>query len=418
VRRRGSRREIPQPTARDAAQESSAAAEILRRPVAPALMAIMKKAALLLAPVLLGVATACAYPGCVERRDACGVYWYDSGAHTSWIPPGWIDGAELSANFTDESELVASPTDYRHLDFTAPRLLSMDPSEVWVAENRPRRCGWQIRCEGGQAAVLRFTAMNTEADVDFVSLSSQSVHTDSRNWSSPLVGVTREITHISGATVPAGVQFGASGGVLWVVFTSDGSVNGYGSFAAEYWCAAPDSVSCTDPAAVNYSPVATADDGSCMADLTVAPQTLMLTGSLRNPNEVYYFRLQPDLLNNRPHYQCARHNGTTSSSSSSSSGSCRWTNDVSVTLREVEVYCRASRFLTLPSCAWCSSYLRASATNRACARRERTQLTALACTSTGAMTTPRIAAAGFLTATSMRPQGITLLWIRRRSSCR
>jgi hypothetical protein len=68
----------------------------------------------------------------------------------------------------------------------------------------------------------------------------------------------------------------------------------------------------------------------------------------------------------------------TSSSSSSSSGSCRWTNDVSVTLREVGMYCRASRSLTLPSRSWCSSCLRASATNRACARRDRTQLTALA----------------------------------------
>ena len=30
---------------------------------------------------------------------------------------------------------------------------------------------------------------------------------------------------------------------------------------------------CMDPTALNFSPVATADDGSCIADLAVAPQT-------------------------------------------------------------------------------------------------------------------------------------------------
>jgi hypothetical protein len=69
-----------------------------------------------------------------------------------------------------------------------------------------------------------------------------------------------------------------------------------------YRCEVP---GCMVPAALNYSPVATVDDGSCVADLTVAPQTLMLTGRLRTPYEEYYFRLQPDLVNNRPHYATA-----------------------------------------------------------------------------------------------------------------
>eukprot|EP01050_Picozoa_sp_SAG11_P024015 SAG11_NODE_4996_length_1698_cov_1.484678_2_plen_235_part_01 len=65
---------------------------------------------------------------------------------------------------------------------------------------------------------------------------------------------------------------------------------------------------CMDPEALNFSPVATVDDGRYMADLAVAPQTLMLTGRVDYPNDVYYLKLQPDLSNNRPHY--ARPNGT------------------------------------------------------------------------------------------------------------
>ena len=385
-------------------------------------MATMKA---LLASALLGVVTAQQVPEGPFVHEACGDWRYADGS--------LITGLDLIQvgfrNHTDESQLLASPTEHRHLDFTG-------------GYDAGARCEWNIRCEGGQVAVLRLTALNTESSYDHVSLfdgTSASAAT---------------IAQLSGSAVPA-TQFGARGGEMLVVFTADRSVQSHG-FAAEYWCAAPESLvlNCTDPAALNFSPVATADDGSCVAavrvymgcfadpndsrdmqngtdallnfhtteqvadecatlcngfrymglqwtsecwcanhygsqgpsvacgenegelcgngeedcslanavwdltpqvamperpactlparsypfsgvnsigyrcevpgcmnpaalnyllaatvddgscvaDLAVAPQTLMLTGRLRTPNEEYYFRLQPDLMNNRPHY--------------------------------------------------------------------------------------------------------------------
>jgi hypothetical protein len=74
---------------------------------------------------------------------------------------------------------------------------------------------------------------------------------------------------------------------------------------------------CMDPTALNFSPVATADDGSCIADLAIAPQTLMLTGLMYTDQgyDTHYLRLQPDLLNNRPCYTMLDDTGSHSSPS-------------------------------------------------------------------------------------------------------
>eukprot|EP01044_Picomonas_judraskeda_P038979 COSAG03_NODE_18457_length_354_cov_1.231373_1_plen_100_part_01 len=47
-----------------------------------------------------------------------------------------------------------------------------------------------------------------------------------------------------------------------MVFASDDS-NVAGGFEAEYWCVSHESIGCTDTSAVNFSPSATMDDGSC-----------------------------------------------------------------------------------------------------------------------------------------------------------
>ena len=49
---------------------------------------------------------------------------------------------------------------------------------------------------------------------------------------------------------------------MLVVFASDDS-NVAGGFEAEYWCVSRESIGCTDSSAVNFSPSATMDDGSC-----------------------------------------------------------------------------------------------------------------------------------------------------------
>ena len=70
---------------------------------------------------------------------------------------------------------------------------------------------------------------------------------------------------LSRLTMPAGA-YAAKAGEMMVVFRSSSgdSYNGVADgFAAEYWCVATDSVGCTDLAAVNFHPAATADDGSC-----------------------------------------------------------------------------------------------------------------------------------------------------------
>jgi hypothetical protein len=203
--------------------------------------------------------------------------------------------------------LTASAAERRQLDFTSGHADSAS-------------CAWDIHCEqSDMAPMLRFTALDTEQDYNFV-----SVHAGDS------VEATR-VAHLSGSAAPAGA-YSARAGELLVVFTSDGSVTAEG-FAAEYWCVMADSVGCTDAAALNYSPVATVDDGSCVADLAVAPQTLMLTGLIYTDQgyDVHHLTLQPDLMNNRPHYSMLQDEGTYSSPSgpylywSGAAGEGRWT---------------------------------------------------------------------------------------------
>ena len=66
---------------------------------------------------------------------------------------------------------------------------------------------------------------------------------------------------MSGHGTSAGT-FAAAAGEMLVVFTSDSS-NVADGFQAEYWCVSRESVGCTDSSALNYSPTATVDDGSC-----------------------------------------------------------------------------------------------------------------------------------------------------------
>lgn len=63
---------------------------------------------------------------------------------------------------------------------------------------------------------------------------------------------------------------------------------------------------CTDPTAGNFSPEATASDGSCIADLRAVAQTLALSGRLCC-SDTLYFQLQPELVNGRPHYATRDH---------------------------------------------------------------------------------------------------------------
>eukprot|EP01046_Picozoa_sp_COSAG06_P064157 COSAG06_NODE_15203_length_1090_cov_1.235116_1_plen_260_part_01 len=144
--------------------------------------------------------------------------------------------------------LRASATEHRQLDFTGGYEASA-------------HCEWEIRCEGGQAAALRFTALDTVANINLPQpeVHFVSLYDGGSSESSAL------LVQLSGSAVPA-VPLGARSGELLVVFTSDSSVQ-RDSFAAEYWCAAMDSLGCTDPAAPNFSPAARAavDDGSCEA---------------------------------------------------------------------------------------------------------------------------------------------------------
>ena len=108
-------------------------------------------------------------------------------------------------------------------------------------------CEWVVQCD--QAVALRFTAMDTASDFDVVSLY------DGRDENAP------RLAHLSGhATSPS--TFAAATGEMLVVFASD-SGNVADGFEAEYWCVSRESVGCTDSSAINYSPTATVDDGSC-----------------------------------------------------------------------------------------------------------------------------------------------------------
>ena len=108
-------------------------------------------------------------------------------------------------------------------------------------------CQWDVQCD--QAVALRFTAMDTESNFDFVSLY------DGGDENAP------QIARLSGHGTSAGT-FAAVTGEMLVVFTSD-SINVADGFQAEYWCVSRESVGCTDSSALNYSPAATVDDGSC-----------------------------------------------------------------------------------------------------------------------------------------------------------
>jgi hypothetical protein len=56
---------------------------------------------------------------------------------------------------------------------------------------------------------------------------------------------------------------------------------------------------CMNDDAENFDVAATADDTTCAADLSAAASTLVLTGIGGEP---FYFQVQSELLNNRPHY--------------------------------------------------------------------------------------------------------------------
>ena len=58
------------------------------------------------------------------------------------------------------SSLLGSPTEHRQLDFTG-------------GYSSSAHCVWDIRCEHGQVVALHFTALDTEADWDFVSLATR-----------------------------------------------------------------------------------------------------------------------------------------------------------------------------------------------------------------------------------------------------
>ena len=135
--------------------------------------------------------------------------------------------------------LPASATEHRRVDFTGGYT------------NYAHRM-WDIQCEeSGLAAVVRFTAFDTQPDVDSVRLHAGDSESEATKLTNPL----------SGSTVPAGA-YAARAGELLMVFVS-GSTGVADGFAFQYWCAASDSIGCTDPSALNFNPAATADDGSC-----------------------------------------------------------------------------------------------------------------------------------------------------------
>ena len=84
-------------------------------------------------------------------------------------------------------------------------------------------CEFHIQCYAGLVVKLRLTAMDTEADRDFVSLYDGG--TSSSPWLAQLSGLD------------ATPEVGAAGADLLLVFTSDNVTEADG-FAVEYWCAA------------------------------------------------------------------------------------------------------------------------------------------------------------------------------------
>ena len=84
-------------------------------------------------------------------------------------------------------------------------------------------CEFHIQCDAGLVVKLRLTAMDTEADRDFVSLYDGG--TSSSPW----------LAQLSGSDVTP--EVGATGADVLLVFTSDNATEADG-FAVEYWCAA------------------------------------------------------------------------------------------------------------------------------------------------------------------------------------
>ena len=109
-------------------------------------------------------------------------------------------------------------------------------------------CRWDIQCD--QAVAFRLTAIDTEGNFDFVSLY------DGGDENAP------RLADLSGRGTTSAGTFAAAGGGMLVVFASDDS-NVADGFEAEYWCESRESVGCTESSALNYSPSATVDDGSC-----------------------------------------------------------------------------------------------------------------------------------------------------------
>jgi hypothetical protein len=161
-------------------------------------------------------------------------------------------------------------------------------------------CAWAVVCKGpDEAALLRFTAFDTEAGGDFVSLCEKSdKKSDNSTWvningytcndyarhhdawcreaseypsvdgvpatvACPVACCTGQLAQLSAGTPATTTRrsYGAQNGTLWVAFHSDGSGDADG-FAAEYWCG-PYVAGCTDPIALNYDRAATADDENC-----------------------------------------------------------------------------------------------------------------------------------------------------------
>ena len=107
-------------------------------------------------------------------------------------------------------------------------------------------CQWMIQCE--EIAVMRFA----------------HVHTQSQNYISVYDGDSEDagrIVHVSGSRANPD-PLPAHEGEMLISFDS-GSDAKSDSFEAEYWCVSRESVGCTDSSALNYSPAATVDDGSC-----------------------------------------------------------------------------------------------------------------------------------------------------------
>eukprot|EP01043_Picozoa_sp_COSAG02_P004989 COSAG02_NODE_133_length_34692_cov_83.845229_2_plen_711_part_00 len=164
---------------------------------------------------------------CVSRES---VGCTDSSA-LNYSPAATADDG--TCRWCDDVRLQAA-SEHAQLDFTG-------------GYHNNEHCQWDIQCD--EAVALHFTAMDTESDYDFVSLY------DGGDEDAPL------LADLSGGETSTNT-FAATAGEMLVVFDSD-NMNVADGFEAEYWCVSRESVGCTDSSALNYSPTATVDDGSC-----------------------------------------------------------------------------------------------------------------------------------------------------------